>query len=127
MSTVSVPCSMPVGMTLRNNGITCSGVASVARSPVLGPPRLGIGSRDDRVEQRVTHESRRPPKRDTQRCRAAGELQRAGAALERLDAPDLTSTATLTALVARARGGLLASGVVLDAFALCPSPWVLAA
>jgi tetratricopeptide (TPR) repeat protein len=41
---------------------------------------------------------------------SAGELDRARAALERLDArPDLTSTATLTALVARARGELLAA------------------
>jgi DNA-binding winged helix-turn-helix (wHTH) protein len=41
---------------------------------------------------------------------SAGDLPRARAALERLDArPELTSTATLTALVARARGELLAA------------------
>lgn len=41
---------------------------------------------------------------------SAGDLPRARAALARLDArPDLTSTATLTALVARARGELLAA------------------
>jgi len=41
---------------------------------------------------------------------SAGDLARARAALERLDArPELTSTATLTALMARARGELLAA------------------
>lgn len=41
---------------------------------------------------------------------AAGDLPRARAALERLEArPELTGTAVLTALVARARGELLAA------------------
>ena len=30
-----MPCSMPVGMTRRKSGLTCSGVASVARSQSL--------------------------------------------------------------------------------------------
>lgn len=47
---------------------------------------------------------------------SAGDLPRARAALDRLDArPDLTSTPTLTALVLRARGELLAAEGELDA------------